>query len=463
MSDWYEDYDVVYSMSDLHLSDRGLTATADVHLLTKVIEHLGTAEAGARVALVLNGDIVDFLDVEPKHVFRVAEAPGNLQKVFGANQGFWSALKAFAEQHTLVLTLGNHDIELALPTCRALLRRTIGRGAILAFEGAGYRCSVGGCQVFFVHGNNEDDWNTVDFHALSSIAAEVTAGVTPGAWSSNQGSRLVVDLLNEQKLAHPFIDYLKPEGQWLLGLFERLGYASAFSLYTDMAKRKAIAAANYTARNQTSQRRFLGRGAATEAVTYDADTLLWDAYQGRPPPRQGTIGNGGEKLGTFTTSRASDADIENYVRDEMLGTDADTFEVAASDNVYGALRRKVGDEINVVVCGHTHLRKAKKDSSRRAYFNTGTWLRLMDIGRASQSKEGRRAIMDAFGATTVDALDAIQWSDEGVLSPLVLARPTLLRLEKIKDGPGLRGTLYEASHGPEILKPVDGSRIEVSP
>ncbi len=459
----YEEYDVVYSISDLHLSVGGPSATSDVELLADVVRELRGASTHQRAALVLNGDIVDFLDIEPVTVFDFDGAASKLDRVFASNARFWAELEVFASEQTVVLTLGNHDIELTLPQCRAMLRKRLGPRVLLAFEGAGYRCRVGGCNVLFTHGNNEDPWNAVDLEALGAAASASAAGVRPLPWESNEGSKLVVEMLNEQKARHPFMDYLKPEGPWLLGLFERLGYGSKISIYSGMISRQVSAKVGFASR-RTAQRYFLGGESEVADIQYDAEELMWDARRGaRGGPGFDPSGN----LGLGRASAAKPEEVTEYVRTQMQdqGRQA-TFEVNASDELYGALREKIGSEIHVLVCGHTHLRRAWRDSAQRAYFNTGTWLRLMDAGRASQSPAGLEAILGAFAATSRDELDEITWVDDAVSKPLVSARPTVLRLERHPDGRGLTGSLMEAVRlepGHASVLPLTDGTVEVRP
>ena len=74
---------------------------------------------------------------------------------------------------SLIFTLGNHDIELALPWVRAHLVDLLSgnddaaKGRItLALDGAGYACSVAGSSILCVHGNEVDTWNVTDYERL---------------------------------------------------------------------------------------------------------------------------------------------------------------------------------------------------------------------------------------------------------------------------------------------------------
>src|SRR6185369_3346565 len=80
-----------------------------------------------------------------------------LQRVFEdpSFSPVWDALRRFAAtaRRTLVLALGNHDVELALPDVEAALLARIAeddaaRGRVrFAMDGTGYACLVGGRRV----------------------------------------------------------------------------------------------------------------------------------------------------------------------------------------------------------------------------------------------------------------------------------------------------------------------------
>jgi hypothetical protein len=207
-----------------------------------------------------------FLDIDPQYHFDPLGAPLKLRRVFRDNADFWDALRAFAAEGTVVLTLGNHDPELAMPACQAMLRRRIGGSLVLAFDGAGYRCRVGRAIALFLHGNNEDPWNVIDFGQLGRIATAVNTGAPPEAWRPNEGTRLVIELLNEQKVHHPFIGYLKPEEPLLMELIAKLGFGGLAPQYRKLAPRQVRASIRYGLRGMTRQAVYLGGAGASSTA-----------------------------------------------------------------------------------------------------------------------------------------------------------------------------------------------------
>jgi UDP-2,3-diacylglucosamine pyrophosphatase LpxH len=429
--DGYEQYDEVYSISDLHLTTKPRVDTEAVASLAATIRALNQ-KAGARPsALVINGDIVDFLDIEPHCCFDAKTAPRKLRQVIKDNNDVFVALGEFARNgaRKVVLTLGNHDLELAIPACQAILRHEIGGNLVLAFDGAGYRCRVGSAQALFIHGNNEDEWNVVDFDALGRVAASVNAGVEHEPWQPNEGTRLVIEVLNKNKAAHPFLEYLKPEGPWLLELIAKLGLATMLGQYAELAPRAARAKVAYKLRARTSEAAYLGgHSAASAAMLLDGDQLLLDADRRFRRGESVLVANEATTgtLGWFRKAPARDEEIRAHITKSLEGDQA--YNIGLVDDVYRGVASKVGGEINFVVCGHTHLRRAVSLHQQRAYFNSGTWMRLLDLSPALAADQFPR-VLEALRAKSVAELDALRWKDmQGTEQRLIKREPTVVIL-----------------------------------
>src|SRR5277367_4019269 len=205
--------DQLHVVSDLHLGGApGRQICNQGAALAALIDHLAAAAPERRVGLVLNGDIVDFLAVEGALHFDPVGAVAKLQTIF-EDEAFapvWSALGRFAAApgRLLVLVLGNHDVELALPHVQEhLMARIAGassaaRGRVrLAMDGTGFACTVGGQRVLCVHGNDWDPWNLIDHGAVRETAKALNQSLAPPAWSANAGTRLVIDVVNAIKQA----------------------------------------------------------------------------------------------------------------------------------------------------------------------------------------------------------------------------------------------------------------------
>lgn len=441
----YDQYTEVYSISDLHLTAGARVDMVAVQGLATTIRALA-ARASAppkphRAALVINGDIVDFLDIEPYRYFDPVGAPGKLEQVFASNALFWTALQEFAKQHTVVLGLGNHDIELAMPTCQAMLRQRIGGSLVFAFDGAGYRCQVGSATALFLHGNNEDEWNVVDVDALGQAAACVNRGVSYElyeVWAPNEGTKLVIEWLNQAKANRPFLEFLKPEGKWLGVLMSKLGLESMVGQIANIGPRWSAAKSRYAVRSFTAEAAYLGdQSRDTRARLLDGNELMLhadrkyregDAVLASKDAAQGS-------LGMFSRKRESDEEIRTHVARSLAHDD--TFKVNQSDDIYDRLGPKLGDSINFVVCGHTHLRRALAVNQSRAYFNSGTWMRLLDLKAVSQAREEFPQVLKALEAATRAELDGVHWmTAQGTQQPLVLRKPTVVILSATDEHKG---------------------------
>jgi hypothetical protein len=215
-------FDELYSVSDLHMG--GLGTGAQIFdsgpQLSRLINHLRSKSGN--IALVINGDTVDFLAEPDAKSFDPDGAPRKLERIAGdaSFETVWTALKKFVrtKSRSLIITLGNHDLELALPWMRAgLLNLLAGdddaaRGRILlSFDGAGFLCRVGNATVLCVHGNEVDTWNITDHETIRRFGRDLQHGSNVDDWVPNAGTHLVINVMNDIKKGYPFVDLLKPE------------------------------------------------------------------------------------------------------------------------------------------------------------------------------------------------------------------------------------------------------------
>ena len=164
-------FDEVHVISDLHMGGLpGAQILRETARLANFIRRVAAQRPGSPVALVLNGDIFDTLAEDLRDYVLVDSAVPALDRIMAdpAFAGVFDALASFVatEARTLVLVIGNHDIELAFPTVQRRLRArlcgsSLAARARLEFSaaGAGYTCTVGGRRVFCIHGNEVDAWN----------------------------------------------------------------------------------------------------------------------------------------------------------------------------------------------------------------------------------------------------------------------------------------------------------------
>ena len=220
-----QSFDELYVISDLHLGgkpgfqifNQGATLAAFIDRLAK--------PSNRRVGLVLNGDTVDFLAEATNSYLDPLGAVDKLQRILMAEPAFsgvFSALRKFVAtpNRQLIIVLGNHDVELALPEVTEWLLENISdkkweaRGRVTTcYDGTGFACDVGGKRVFCIHGNDVDIVNPVDHKQLRDVSLSLNFNQVPRDWDPNAGTKLVIDVMNSIKQRYPIVDLLKPEGE----------------------------------------------------------------------------------------------------------------------------------------------------------------------------------------------------------------------------------------------------------
>ncbi|MCC6551785.1 MAG: metallophosphoesterase [Polyangiaceae bacterium] len=470
--------DQIHVVSDLHLGGvPGHQIFNQGRALAAVIDHLAREAArGQRVGLVLNGDIVDFLAAEDAAYFDPKGAARKLRDVFEdeAFRPVWDALSRFAatERAVLALVLGNHDVELALPPITELLCARIcgpdeaARTRVrVAMDEKGFTALVGGRRVLCAHGNQVDPWNPVDFAALRRVVRALEANEDLPEWEPNAGTRLVVDLMNEVKNDYAFVDLLKPEtvpvGAVLLALGAQsealLGkvakvmmrkYYDQGRLATGMLSGKPVEeltearAIELLLRPETWR---AGAQAARPARAWSGEDWLRQATEddraGRRPvdlvdaSAGGTLGFGGLIL-----DRMRGRDPRENLRDALaryLEKDR-SFQLDEEDEAFTEMDA-LGGDADVVIAGHTHLaRQIKRKRAPGVYFNSGTWIRLIQLTPDMLAPERFAAVYDALRAGTLEVLDAVPG--------LVVQRRTVVSVWA--DGDTVYGELRAALEAP---------------
>jgi len=209
--DDFPQYDEIHVVSDLHMGgSEGFQIFRETQRLANYIRWVAGQRPGSRVALILNGDVIDTLAENITGYIAVDEAASTVQRImrdpsFGQ---IWEALADFVklEARNLIIVIGNHDLELAFPTVQqAIIKRlageTLAARARIEFStsGAGYSCVVGNATVFCTHGNEVDPWNYVRYEDLSKVARRLNTGrsLAHEEWTPNAGTKMVKEVMNE--------------------------------------------------------------------------------------------------------------------------------------------------------------------------------------------------------------------------------------------------------------------------
>lgn len=463
-------YDRLYIVSDLHLGGAVEAAIFDSSKeLAALIRWAAAGSTDERVGLVLCGDVVDFLAFPGAVYFnpgpaaqwlKQLAAPGHpVEEVFQALRDFTKA-----PGRRLVVVLGNHDIELALPEVRDTFWRLVASedGAArsrvaFVFDGTGYRCEVGGRSVLCVHGNERDDWNVIDLDALRKYTRELNAGRPPPEWQPNAGTRLVIDLMNRVKSRLPFVDLLKPETSAVPNVLaalskERRGVGVSEAL---------LDGARIAARKQYDRRRielgilsseggetsgavdigefsasFGGEAEARAAETprsmsAEADELrdrVETAWRAKTRPID-LAGREGDVLGGLNSVAAFfGIDTVRNLREALLDAIGaeETFNARAHDETFHALDAWAGPCIDIAIAGHTHLeRHCARVRAEGVYFNSGTWIRLIKLKPKFLEERNFEVFLDKLTVDEMQKLDAAEVEGER----LVMRRRTVVYVE----------------------------------
>jgi UDP-2,3-diacylglucosamine pyrophosphatase LpxH len=481
----------LHVVSDLHIGGRdGFQIFDQGPELAALIRHLENISTN-NVCLVLNGDIVDFLAEDPAAYLDTTGAVRKLERTFTdpAFKDVWQALAAFVKKsgRTLVLMLGNHDVELALPAVRERLlhelsgAKSAARGRVtFVMDGSGFSCSVGGRSVLCLHGNEVDDWNVIDYAALLDIKRAINRRLNLPEWQPNAGTKLVIDFMNRIKKKYPFVDLLKPETKAvpailvaleprLIGELRRFGPVAGRLIKDSIRRRLGFLSAEDDGGSMTSEdedvtlRELLGAGyeIPTASNSDSVDELLdrvEELVSQGGPGGQGSE-NGSEMLGVTGVIvdhilRRSPAENLRESLGKWLGSDK-TFEIYTKDETFQRLDRAIGAEVDYLIAGHTHLeRSIPRDNGRGAYFNSGTWVRLIRL--SSDVLDSAEKFADVFKRLQKKNMEAID-NPPG----LVERRATVVSI--IDNGKKVFGELRHVSvnaNGKTSLTPVKGSQQE---
>lgn len=469
-------FDEIYVISDIHMGGRpGFQILRHWERLGRFIEHLGGVRSGEKVALVLNGDVIDSLAEEIHGYVATREAVGMMDRIYANFMPVWEGLASFIRQpgRHLIWVTGNHDIELSLPEVEYSIRQRIAGGdtalngaMTFATKGAGYACYVGDARVFCTHGNEVDDWNIVDYGRLGELGNALNAGcdIDHKRWSPNAGTKLVVDVMNLVKRQYPFVDLLKPETKVVVpillvldpSLAHHIDVESAFGVTWGKLKgqfiRRGLLGAEDEApsavRNpgdaaELALNELLGGHLLSlvsdggESTKANADDLLLEAeavvrgehITAQLDDDEGTLGWFGMAL-----DRLRGVDKVEALRNALLDwlQNDESFRIGNQDETFERIATRVDPTVDIIVTGHTHLERAIPMGDRRFYYNCGTWIRLIRFTEEMLNKpEQFQNVMEAIEQGSMQALDEASLDGE----PLVLDRSAAVRIAV--DGQGV--------------------------
>lgn len=415
-------FEEIHVISDIHMGGKpGFQILRETARLANFIRWVAAQNPQQQVALILNGDVFDTLAEEDVIGYvAVDEAEVILKRIMDdpSFKTVWDALSDFVKtaNRTLVMVIGNHDIELAFPNIQRLIVERLSQGDALAKSriefsaaGAGYGCMVGKSRVFCTHGNEVDGWNFNRYEGLSRVARRLNAGLSLNKeeWIPNAGTRMVKEVMNEVKKKYAWIDLLKPEGKALFGTLLALDPAQIGKLgkISELAGKMA-----YEKETQVDQRLAIGPEQLPEAPSdhppsldsllgpnvlasmkstgtsrdQSGDEMLLRLEKNRDLPAQtrftadAPLGVGQyvwDRLTGWISGVSPDEALRSALQDWLK--DDKTFQHDEKDDTYKDVTARLGHDIDFVVTGHTHLARAISMGAGRFYFNSGTWIRLI--------------------------------------------------------------------------------------
>ncbi len=467
-------FDEIYVISDIHMG--GTKPEFQIFhqgtRLGRLIDHLSKVRNKNKVALVLNGDVIDSLAEENDGYIAMENAEAMMERIANDSsfKPVWKALAKFVGTpgRHLIIALGNHDIELMLPFVEYWIRKNIAgddaaaQGRIIfATRGVGYSCNVGDARVLCTHGNEVDDWNVVDQDSLCELAGALNAGRRYKDWKPNAGTRLVVDVMNNIKRDYPFVDLLKPETKAVVPILlaldpgrvkDAIGAVPkvAKDLFWGYLERKGILSVDSleqttdTAAGDVALDNLLGANfkegiKLSPTVSEDADDLLLaveeDYAAGIQPLDNAGAESTAETLGTFgyIYDRIRGVPKDDALRRALLDwlEKDDTYELTTKDETFERITKQVGSSVDFIVTGHTHLERAiPLDGGKRFYYNCGTWARLLRLSNTVlKDKKEFKKVFKVLKSGTMSGLDNTQVKKAGGgTEGLILNRSTLVRI-----------------------------------
>jgi UDP-2,3-diacylglucosamine pyrophosphatase LpxH len=411
--------DKLYAVSDLHMGGpAGTMAFRESDALAWMIEG-AMRDQSLNVGLLLNGDIFDFLAEADAREFRLdadavirRHSMGELKPVFEALKGFVAT-----DGRRLILQLGNHDIELALPNVQdafieALDATSEKHKARIQFEtsGKGWFGVVGGRLVQAIHGNLCDPWNVVDHDGLAKAAAaqgSTTDPIIPP--ETNAGTMLVVQTMNAIKKVFPFVDLLKPETAPLMAVLEAVdAKTSTTNLLQCLGRLEVQRGTTGELLGVPANRPVATTGPVEEIESFLAsaatpalqESLLMRAerdLRAGESPRSLAGGDRDRLRMAFDLARVKryqvTASIGNVFRS---GPDHRALRQAlrawlADDHTFdpkswSAIDKRIAAEaargVDVLIAGHTHFAR-EQTLKRMTYLNTGSWMRVLKLQDSS--------------------------------------------------------------------------------
>jgi len=350
--------------------------------------------------VIIAGDSVDFLMNEDPLELDVERAVGQARDIATSEDtavAFQALGRVLGHGGEVIIRLGNHDVEVALPQVQEVFRQALAQppevAARLEFQ-LGNKPLVleeNGVRVLISHGEHTDPWNRINYHQLMDGDKLGDAA----GFSYPPGSRLVKTLMNPLKRSYKmrFADLLKPDFQGatltalavdptavktlfkkstvklLWQLFRRMGGDSPFAPGEepeDLGIHDRLKEAALTMEEQAALEGLLAEDAVVSFAPGD-DKVLDRALL--------KLGRAGLKVFAAAQRGLAGDTGEKYFR---LEPDKDEWKEAQ--------RLAAKFKTQAVVLGHTHAARFLAEDGL-TFINTGTWIWLMRLPSSEADDE----------------------------------------------------------------------------
>lgn len=371
-------------VSDLHLGNGG---PYDVFeggtALPALLDHLS---GNSRLHVLVNGDAVDFLMNDDPLELDTQRALQQAQAIvsYAASASVLKAFGRVLERGGLVtIRMGNHDVELFLPEVQAVFRRALGQPdeiaqkLVFANGDEPQILEVGGTRVLVTHGEQNDDWNRVDYAKLRSDQPK---------YKYAPGSILVKKILNPgvSDAGMRFLSLLKPDfqGAALTALAvdpsaaKNAWQKASLSMLWQLYRRADMP---FTFAEETPEEPDLGLDKRLEAAGLDQAEL--DALEAEVGDSALVSFGVSDSLRTAMVKLGKGA-LSYYARmqKKLAGPEADDYFLLdpAEDEWTEAQRLSDKFSAKAIIIGHSHAARFRHDSGL-LYANSGTWIGLMKL------------------------------------------------------------------------------------
>ncbi len=391
-------------ISDTHIGGAKSPMLGHPELLCNFLAQISEYKKaeGERLELILNGDFVDFLAIEPFAAWTPDE-DACIQKLKDAARQFPVVFDAFrkciAKVDRFTLTLGNHDIESALPRVTKAVLEEIGTN-LYSCEFVRSNIAYRDGDLLVEHGNRYDSWNAIEYADLQRVASAASRMEALPDINPCPGSLMVEKLVNQLREDYPFVDLLKPETKVLplvLGALEpalKRDIRRIFQVSTLWTKQWArtrswipklssnaeqLISAKSVASDLPPELRsaFQEELLASNEQQIGAKEIWLDIKKKLRPDSMAALIRRGEALPADRVEKLRLA-MANAVKGDR------TFDLDGPDGPYLEAAKRIigsggGGRPRIVAMGHTHLMRNVSVGDAGHYLNTGTWVDLIQV------------------------------------------------------------------------------------